>query len=159
MSKQLYHWKSNQIIFIGLRSSKDYYKRPGGVMGVYGKGHLWWVFLRGSMLAEGMSCWKRWVRWALRGTGTASGHPGKRFAHVNRIKRMSARILQLRHPNGSLMSSNQVFLKVLTALSLHISLVLAQMFNISHQTAQAPEDWRCNRKTPTHNRPKAIHAH
>ncbi len=25
--------KSNQIIFIGLRSSKDYYKRPGGGMG------------------------------------------------------------------------------------------------------------------------------
>ncbi len=23
-------FKSNQIIFIGLRSSKDYYKRPGG---------------------------------------------------------------------------------------------------------------------------------
>ncbi len=31
---------SNQIIFFGLRSIKDYYKRPGGVAGVYGKGHL-----------------------------------------------------------------------------------------------------------------------
>ncbi len=31
---------SNRIIFIGLRSSKDYYNRPGGVMGGYGKGHL-----------------------------------------------------------------------------------------------------------------------
>ncbi len=35
----------NQIIFIGLRSSKDYYKRPGGVAGVYGKGHLGVSFL------------------------------------------------------------------------------------------------------------------
>ncbi len=26
--------------FIGLRSSKDYYKRPGWVVGVYGRGHL-----------------------------------------------------------------------------------------------------------------------
>ncbi len=30
------HFKSNQIILIGLRSSKDYYKRPGGVAGVHG---------------------------------------------------------------------------------------------------------------------------
>ncbi len=30
--------RSNQISFIGLVSSKDYYKRPGGV--VYKKGHL-----------------------------------------------------------------------------------------------------------------------
>ncbi len=28
--------KSNQIIFIGLRSSKDYYKRPGGGVGIWG---------------------------------------------------------------------------------------------------------------------------
>ncbi len=34
------YYKSNQSIFIGLRSSKDYNKRPGGVEGVYGKGHL-----------------------------------------------------------------------------------------------------------------------
>ncbi len=33
-------------------------------------------FLRGSMCAEGMGCGRRWVRWVLRGTGTASGHPG-----------------------------------------------------------------------------------
>ncbi len=26
--------------FVGLRSSKDYYKPPGGVAGVYGKGQL-----------------------------------------------------------------------------------------------------------------------
>ncbi len=31
---------SKQIIFIGLRSSKDYHTRPGGVVGVYRKGHL-----------------------------------------------------------------------------------------------------------------------
>ncbi len=61
---------SNQIIFIGLRSSKDYYKRPGEVVGVRGKGHLGVSFLRWSI------CWRRWVRWLLRGTGTASGHPG-----------------------------------------------------------------------------------
>ncbi len=47
---------SNQIIFIGLRGSKDNYKRPGGVAGVYGKGHLGVSFLRGSMCAEGMGC-------------------------------------------------------------------------------------------------------
>ncbi len=35
---------SNQIIFIGLRSSKDYYKRPGGVVVVYEKGHLGMIF-------------------------------------------------------------------------------------------------------------------
>ncbi len=28
------------------------------------------------MCAEGKGCGKRWVRWELRGTGTASGHPG-----------------------------------------------------------------------------------
>ncbi len=60
---------------IGLRSSKDYYRRPGGVVGVYGKGHLVGSFLRGSMCLEGMGCERRWVRWVLRGTETASGHP------------------------------------------------------------------------------------
>ncbi len=68
--------KSNQIIFIGVRSSKDYYKRLGGVAGVYRKGHLGVSFLCGSMCAEGMGCERRWVRWILRGTWTASGHPG-----------------------------------------------------------------------------------
>ncbi len=45
-------------------------------MGVYGRGHLGVFFLRGSMSAEGMGCERRWVRCAVRGTGTASGHPG-----------------------------------------------------------------------------------
>ncbi len=59
----------NQIIFSGLRSGEDYFERPGGVVGTYGKGHL--VFLRGPMCAEGMGCRRRWIRWVLRGTGTA----------------------------------------------------------------------------------------
>ncbi len=63
---------SNQIIFIGLRSSKDYYKRPGGGGGVYIKGNMGLIFLRGSMCADGMGCKRRWVRWELRETGTAS---------------------------------------------------------------------------------------
>ncbi len=45
-------------------------------MGVYGKGHLGGSFSRGSMCTEGMGCERRWVRWVLRGTETASGHPG-----------------------------------------------------------------------------------
>ncbi len=44
--------------------------------GVYRKGHLGVSFLRGSMWTEGVGCERRWVRWVLRGTGTASGHPG-----------------------------------------------------------------------------------
>ncbi len=66
---------SNQIIFIGLWSSEDYYKRIGEVVGVYGKGHLGVKFLRGSMCAERMGGERRWVTWVLRGTGTASWHP------------------------------------------------------------------------------------
>ncbi len=62
---------SNYIIFIGLRSSKDYYKPPGGGVGIW-EGSLGCEFLRGSMCAEGMGCGRRWVRWALRGTGTAT---------------------------------------------------------------------------------------
>ncbi len=62
---------SNQIIFIGLRSSKDYYKRLGGGVGIW-EGSSGCEFLRGWMSAEGMGC----GRWVLRGTGTASGHPG-----------------------------------------------------------------------------------
>ncbi len=58
---------SNQIIFIGLRSSKDYYKRPRCGVGTR-KGPVGCAFLRGSMCAEGRGCG--------RGTGTASGHPG-----------------------------------------------------------------------------------
>ncbi len=46
------------------------------MVGVYGKGHLGVSFLRGSMCAEGMGLARRWVRLVLRGTGTASGHPG-----------------------------------------------------------------------------------
>ncbi len=65
---------SNQIIFIGLRSSKDYYKRPGGGVGIW-EGLLGCEFLLGWMCVEGMGCGRRWVRWVLRGTGTASGHP------------------------------------------------------------------------------------
>ncbi len=68
--------KSNRIILIGLRSSKDHYKRPGGVVRVYGKGHLGVSLLRGSMCAEEVGCERRWVRWVFWGTGTASGHPG-----------------------------------------------------------------------------------
>ncbi len=64
---------SNLIIFIGLQSSKDYYKRPGGVVGVYGKGHLGVSFLRGSICAEGMGCERRWVRWVLREQGLPVG--------------------------------------------------------------------------------------
>ncbi len=67
---------SNQIIFIGLRSSKDYYNRPGGVLGAYGKGHSGVRFLHESMCAEGMGCGRRWIRWVSRGTGTACGYPG-----------------------------------------------------------------------------------
>ncbi len=64
-------FKSNHIF--GLRSSKDYYKRPGGI---YGKGHLGVNFLRGSMRVEGMGCGRRWAIWILRGAGNANGHPG-----------------------------------------------------------------------------------
>ncbi len=42
---------SNQIIFIGLRSSKDYYIRPGGGVGIW-EGSLGCEFLRGSMCAK-----------------------------------------------------------------------------------------------------------
>ncbi len=67
--------KSNPISFIDLVSSRDYYTRPSGVVGVCEKSHLGMGFLRGSMCAEGLGCEWRWVRWELRGTGTASGHP------------------------------------------------------------------------------------
>ncbi len=40
------------------------------------EGSLECDILRGSMCAEGMGCGRRWVRWVLRGTGTASGHSG-----------------------------------------------------------------------------------
>ncbi len=46
-----------QIIFIGLRSSKDYYKRPGGGVGIW-EGSLRCDFLRGKMCAEGMGLWE-----------------------------------------------------------------------------------------------------
>ncbi len=56
-----------------------------------------------------------------------------------------------------------LFHKVLKALNSHISPVLAQLFNQSLQTAQAPADWRHTIVTPVantpHNRPKAIQAH
>ncbi len=37
----------------------------------------------------------------------------KFFAHVNRNKRLAARILQLRHPSGSLISSDQEMAELL----------------------------------------------
>ncbi len=48
---------SNQIIFIGLRSSKDYYKRPGGVVGVYGKGYVGRSVLREWVVRGGGLDW------------------------------------------------------------------------------------------------------
>ncbi len=44
--------KSNHFIF--LRSSKDYHKRPGRVVGANGKGHLGVSCLRKSMCADGI---------------------------------------------------------------------------------------------------------
>ncbi len=44
---------------------------------MYGKGHLGVNLLRGSMCAEGMGFERRWVRFVLRGTGIAGGHPRK----------------------------------------------------------------------------------
>ncbi len=64
---------SNQIILLVYEAVKS---AINDQVGVYGKGHLGVRFLRGSMCAEGMGCERRWVRWVLRGTGTASGHPG-----------------------------------------------------------------------------------
>ncbi len=61
-SKELFVKNNDSIFksfFIGLRSSKNYYKRPGGVAGAYGKGHLGVNFLCGSMCAEGMGCESR----------------------------------------------------------------------------------------------------
>ncbi len=55
------HFISNKITFIGLRISKNYYKRPGGVVGVYGKGHLGvsYVYVGRCVLRE----------WVVRGGG------------------------------------------------------------------------------------------
>ncbi len=39
--------------------------------------------------------------------------PQKFFAHVNRNKRLTARILQLRHPSGSLINSDQELAELL----------------------------------------------
>ncbi len=41
------YYSSNQIMCINLRSGKGYYKRPGGVAGIYGKGHLVVSFFMG----------------------------------------------------------------------------------------------------------------
>ncbi len=62
MVTALNEFYSNQIIFIGLRGSKDYYKRPGGGCGGIWEGHLGVRFLRVSMCVEGMGCEKRLVR-------------------------------------------------------------------------------------------------
>ncbi len=64
--------KRNVSVCRGHELANALYKRPGGVAGVYGKGHLGVSFY--SMCAEGMGCEIRWVRWVLWGTGTASGH-------------------------------------------------------------------------------------
>ncbi len=66
---------SNQLIFIGLRSSKHYYKRPGGSLGIW-EGSLGCGLLHVLMCAEGVACASRWVRWVFWLTGTTSGHPG-----------------------------------------------------------------------------------
>ncbi len=47
--------KSNQIVFIGLRRTKDKYPRPGGGVGIW-EGSLGCEFLLGGMCAEGMGC-------------------------------------------------------------------------------------------------------
>ncbi len=44
--------------------------------------------------------------------------------------------------------------RVLKALNSHISPVLAQLFNLSLQTAQVPEDWRCTIVTPVAKSPR-----
>ncbi len=44
--------------------------------------------LRGSMFAEGMGCVRWWARWLLRGTGTASGHPGVSYPISPRMHRL-----------------------------------------------------------------------
>ncbi len=46
-----------------------------------------------------------------------------------------------------------LFSKVLKALNTHIAPVLAQMFNLSLQTAQAPDDWRRAIVTPVAKSP------
>ncbi len=50
--------ESSQMIFIGSRSSKDYYKQPGGGVGVK-EGSLGCEFLRRLRCAEGMGCGRR----------------------------------------------------------------------------------------------------
>ncbi len=57
--------------------------------------------------------------------------------------------------------SDGLFPKVLKALNSHIAPVLARMFKVSLQTAQAPQGWRRAivtpvAKSPPHNRFKAI---
>ncbi len=65
--------KSILLVYEAIRTTV---KRPNGVVGVCGTGHLGVIFLRGSMCAEGMSWGVGWVIWGLRGLGTASGRPG-----------------------------------------------------------------------------------
>ncbi len=62
--------KSNH--FTGLRSSKYYYKRPRGGVGIW-DGSLGCEFLRGSMCAEEIVCGRRWVWWVLRGSIAVGG--------------------------------------------------------------------------------------
>ncbi len=46
-------------------------------------------FLPESMCAEGMGCGRRLVLWVLRGTVTASGHPGVPSKISPRMRRLS----------------------------------------------------------------------
>ncbi len=68
--------RSNKIRFLGLRSSKDYYKCPCGVVGVHEKGHVGVIFLRGSMFSEGVGYRRTWVVLVFWGARAASGRPG-----------------------------------------------------------------------------------
>ncbi len=60
------------ISFLLVYGAVDYYKRPRGGVVIW-EGSFGCEFLRGLMCAEGMGYGRRWV---LRGTGTASEHPG-----------------------------------------------------------------------------------
>ncbi len=53
--------------FFGLRSSKDYYKRPGGAVGVYKKGHMSVSFYVGLCVLR---------EWVVRGGGL-DGYSGE----------------------------------------------------------------------------------
>ncbi len=58
MNQSIKKIKSNQLNFIGQRSSKGYYKRTGGGMDIW-EGSLGCEFLLGWMCAEEMVCGRR----------------------------------------------------------------------------------------------------